>query len=91
MGAKRCALGLSACMPKSGVSLAVIADAQLPDPGEPSIVPIAFVFGTVIGGAYGFLIRGPWDEAEGIGFAVGLAFAGCALLAYLTELIEAVL
>jgi hypothetical protein len=45
MRAKRCALGLSTCMPQSGVSLAVIADAQLPDPGEPSIVPIVFVFG----------------------------------------------
>jgi hypothetical protein len=68
--------------------LAVIAETELPDPGQPSIVPIAFVFGTVIGGA--FLIRGSSEEARDIAFALGIAFAGIALVAYLALLIGAV-
>lgn len=74
-----------------GISLGVIADAQIPNPGDPSIVAIAFVIGTVIGGTFGYLIKGSADEARDIGFAVGVALAGAALVTYLSLLIGGVL
>jgi hypothetical protein len=70
--------------------VAIIAEAKLPDPGQASIVPTAGVVGSVLGGAYGFLVGGSAEEAERLAFAFGLLAAGAALLTYLTLLIGGV-
>jgi hypothetical protein len=71
----------------AGISLGVIADAQIPDPGDPSIIAIAYVIGTVFDGALGSLIRGSSDAARDAGFGVAVALAGLALVTYLGLLI----
>jgi hypothetical protein len=71
----------------AGLSLGVIADAQPPDPGDPSIIAIAYVIGTAVGGASGFLIRGSGEQARDAGFAAGVALAALALVTYLSILI----
>jgi hypothetical protein len=70
--------------------VALIADAELPDPGEASIVPIFGAIGTVLGGAYGFFARGSAEEAEHTAFVGGLFGAALGLLAYLALLIAGV-
>jgi hypothetical protein len=79
-GAKSLIPALVAAVKLTGPLVAIIADAQLPDPGHASIVPTAAVVGSVLGGAYGFLVGGSAEDAERLAFAFGLLAAGAALL-----------
>jgi hypothetical protein len=70
--------------------LTLVADTQLPDPGDASFVGTAGVFGTLLGGVYGLIAHRSIEEAEHTAFVGGLLGAGLGLLTYVVLVITGV-
>ena len=73
--------------PPVGNRATSLADAELPDPGQDSIVSTAAVIGTLLGGLYGILRGTSVERGALLG---GLAGAGTGLVLYLGALIGSV-
>ena len=69
----------------------LLADADLPDLGQSSIIATSAVVGTVIGGAFGLYRSGSLDEAESDAFTGGLLGGAAGIFFYLSALLGGVL
>lgn len=65
----------------------LLADAELPDPGQASIVPTAIALGGLIGGLLGSVLKRSPEEVRHDAFRGGLYFGVAALLTYLALLV----
>jgi len=67
------------------VSAALLAGA-LPDPGSPSVIPLAAVLGGFVGAAWARVRRRPREEVRRWAEDTAFALTGMAAVAYLTGL-----
>jgi hypothetical protein len=65
------------------IPTAALAEAQLPDFGQISIVPAAYVIGTFLGGAYAQLSGGPFERVQRLSLLGGLFGCSIGLAIYL--------